>query len=164
MSNLKQSGITYILCAAIAAAIALFIVFIQDEKEVKFARMSKVFAESNIKQTYEKELKTFEEESNAKLEELQNVIKRREMDGESSDVLNPLRVELNGMQSRLTEQYNQKSEAFQNSIWQELNKRIEEYGKKMGYKYILGANGDGSIMYGDEAEDITEELIKYLNK
>lgn len=162
--NLKQSIFTYLLCAIVGAAVALCSLFFIGGEDVKFAKMSKVFTESNIKKTYEKELKTFEEESNAKLNELREVIKRKELDGEPLEVLNPFKTELQGMQVRLTEQYNEKSDAFQISIWAELNKHIEEYGKKMGYKYILGANGDGSIMYGDEAQDITEELIKYINK
>lgn len=163
-SNSNRSLITYVLCAVIGAVFALGVVFFFGRKEVKFAKMSQVFSESEIKKTYENELKAFERESNAKLEELQQEIKRRERDGDPADVINPLKVELQGMQAQLTQQYNEKSDAFQVSIWTELNKRIEEYGKKMGYTYILGANGDGSIMYGDEAEDITEELIKFINK
>lgn len=160
----KRSLVIYVSCAAIGALVALAVVFLRGDREIKYARMSKVFAESSIKRAYEKELKTFEDDSNAKLEELQHVIKRKEMNGEPSEVINPLKAELKDMQVQLTKQYTEKSEAFQASIWEELNQRIEEYGEMMGYTYILGANGDGSIMYGDNAEDITEELIIYLNK
>lgn len=162
--SVKQSIFRYLLCAVFGAITALCIVMFASDREVKFAKMSQVFSDSDIKKTYEKELKTFEEESNAKLEELQQEIKRRERNGEPAQVVNPQKGELQSMQAQLTQQYNEKSDAFQASIWDELNKRIEEYGKEMGYTYILGANGDGSIMYGDEAEDVTEELIKYINK
>lgn len=162
--NLKRPLFSYVLCTVIGATVAVILMLLVGNKDVKFAKMSQVFSESEIKKVYEEELKAFEVESNSKLEELQREIKRREVNGEPAEVVNPLKAELQGRQAQLTEQYNEKSDSFQTSIWTELNKRIEQYGKEMGYTYILGANGDGSIMYGNEAEDITEELIKYINK
>jgi len=40
---------------------------------------------------------------------------------------------------------------------------VKDYGKKNGYTYILGANDAGSVMYGSEANDITEAVITALN-
>lgn len=45
----------------------------------------------------------------------------------------------------------------------EVNAFIESYGRKKGYKYILGANSSGSIVYAEDYLDITEELQKALN-
>jgi len=49
-------------------------------------------------------------------------------------------------------------------IWKRLNPYIAEYGKEKGYAYIYGANGTGNVLYADEGEDITDELIEYVNK
>ncbi|OFY88270.1 MAG: hypothetical protein A3K10_07220 [Bacteroidetes bacterium RIFCSPLOWO2_12_FULL_31_6] len=51
-----------------------------------------------------------------------------------------------------------------NEIMTKINSTVEEYGKKNGYQIILGANGSGNITYGDEALDITDEVLKELNK
>ncbi len=40
---------------------------------------------------------------------------------------------------------------------------VKEYGKKNGYTYILGSNEAGSVLYGKEENDITEEVLKALN-
>lgn len=40
---------------------------------------------------------------------------------------------------------------------------VKDYGKKNGYTFILGANEAGSVLYGSEDKDITEEVIKALN-
>ena len=40
---------------------------------------------------------------------------------------------------------------------------VKEYGKKNGYTFILGANDAGSVMYGEESNDITATVIEALN-
>ena len=40
---------------------------------------------------------------------------------------------------------------------------IGDYGKNNGYTYILGKNEAGSVMFGKEENDISEEITKKLN-
>lgn len=49
-------------------------------------------------------------------------------------------------------------------VWNRLNSYIKEYGKKNKLKLILGAQGNGNIMYGDSLQDITQQFIAYANK
>ena len=50
------------------------------------------------------------------------------------------------------------------SVLNKINDFIERYGKQKGYKVILGANGQGNILYVQDAIDITPEVIQALNK
>lgn len=52
---------------------------------------------------------------------------------------------------------------FNNEVWLKLNAYIEEFGKKQGYDMILGASGNGTIMYGNETFDITDDVLEYAN-
>lgn len=47
---------------------------------------------------------------------------------------------------------------------EEINKVIARYAKDKGYSVVLGANSTGSVVYADEAIDITDEIISILNK
>ncbi len=49
------------------------------------------------------------------------------------------------------------------SVVSKVKKEIEAYGKANGYSYILGGGDGGSVLYGKETNDITEEIIKLLN-
>jgi outer membrane protein len=40
---------------------------------------------------------------------------------------------------------------------------VQDYGKKNGYSFILGSNEAGSVMYGDEASDLTQIILDALN-
>ncbi|AMD84336.1 periplasmic chaperone for outer membrane proteins Skp [Capnocytophaga haemolytica] len=45
-----------------------------------------------------------------------------------------------------------------------LKEAIRQYGKENNYTFILGANEGGSVLYGKDNKDITDELIRYLNQ
>lgn len=49
------------------------------------------------------------------------------------------------------------------SVVKKVKTFVKEYGKKNGYTYILGSNEGGSVLYGKEENDITEEVLKALN-
>ena len=52
---------------------------------------------------------------------------------------------------------------YNDKIWNQINQYIADYGKEKGLTLVLGANGQGNIMYGDETKNVTEEVIAYLN-
>jgi len=49
-------------------------------------------------------------------------------------------------------------------ITKQLNQYIEDFGKEKGYRYIFGANGNGSMMYADQQADISQDIITYINE
>jgi outer membrane protein len=52
---------------------------------------------------------------------------------------------------------------YDEEIITQLNQYVQDYGKEMGYAYIYGNNGEGSLMYADDARVITREMIEYVN-
>lgn len=49
------------------------------------------------------------------------------------------------------------------SIVSKVKKEIKAYGKANNYTYILGGGDGGSVLYGMEANDLTDEIVKILN-
>ncbi len=56
----------------------------------------------------------------------------------------------------LTKQYDQE-------ILSQLNQYVKDYGKENNYQYIFGNDGNGSLMHAQEANNITKEIIEYIN-
>ena len=50
------------------------------------------------------------------------------------------------------------------TVVNEINDFMEEYGEEHNYKYILGATGMGNIVYAREKMDITDKVLKLLNE
>lgn len=49
------------------------------------------------------------------------------------------------------------------SIVSKVKKEVKAYGKANGYTYILGGGDGGSVLYGTDANDLTDEIVKILN-
>jgi outer membrane protein len=66
-----------------------------------------------------------------------------------------------------TQQMQQKAEEEETQLLQgvlnQVNAFAEEYGKREGYDLIFGTTLSGSILYGNNTIDITDELLKELN-
>jgi outer membrane protein len=61
------------------------------------------------------------------------------------------------------QQLQMESQTEMDSIISKVKEQIKDYGKANGYTYILGGGDSGSVLYGAEANDVTEPLVKVLN-
>lgn len=50
------------------------------------------------------------------------------------------------------------------SLVTKVKSEIEAFGKTNGYTYILGGGDGGSVLYGAEAQDLTDEILSILNE
>lgn len=50
------------------------------------------------------------------------------------------------------------------SMVSKVKREIEAYGKANGYTYVLGGGDGGSVLYGTDANDLTDEIVKILNE
>lgn len=64
----------------------------------------------------------------------------------------------------LDQNYEQSNQMINEQVWKRLNPLIDEYAKEHGYKLIIGANGMGSVLYNDSYYDITDQVLKSINK
>ena len=58
----------------------------------------------------------------------------------------------------------QSSQTEMDSLVSKVKEAIKEYGKTNGYTYILGGGEGGAVLYGTDAKDLTDEIIKILNE
>ncbi len=61
------------------------------------------------------------------------------------------------------QQLQQSSQVEIDSLVSKVKKQINEYGKANGYTYILGGGDGGSVLYGDEAQNLTDAILTILN-
>ena len=64
----------------------------------------------------------------------------------------------------LNKKMKEEDEKTTQGVLNQINSFVEEYGKAHGYIIILGTTLSGNLLYGDEAIDITKEVMEELNK
>lgn len=69
------------------------------------------------------------------------------------------------MKKQQFEEDNQlQSQQYNEQITKQFNQYMNDFGKEKGYDVILGATGDGGIMYANETIDVTEDALKFINE
>ena len=70
-----------------------------------------------------------------------------------------------GQQLQLEEQQMQQMGQLQmDSVVNKVRRVIKEYGAANGFSFILTGGEGGSVLYGKETADITEDILKVLNE
>jgi outer membrane protein len=64
----------------------------------------------------------------------------------------------------VSQQIAQESQTLNDSIINRVKAFVQDYGKANNYNFILGSNEAGSVLYGEEASDLTQEILKALNE
>ncbi|HBS88497.1 MAG TPA: hypothetical protein DEA97_18200 [Bacteroidales bacterium] len=58
----------------------------------------------------------------------------------------------------------EEEEKMMSGVLNQINSFILQYGKDKGYTIIMGTVNEGNILYGEDAIDLTDEILTELNK
>ena len=68
-------------------------------------------------------------------------------------------------QQMIQQQVQKEGQESLKTLYKEINDFVENYAKENGYNFVLGTTGDnGTVMYGEEKADITDDVLVKLNK
>lgn len=72
--------------------------------------------------------------------------------------------QIQSQQQQASQMLQQLSQESFDALSKKVDSFVAEYAKDNGYKIILGTNGKGTVMYGDEDLNVTEQVLEKLNK
>jgi outer membrane protein len=130
-----------------------------SSKETVIIDSFKVFEGFQLKKDYDAKI---EKEFAAEKAELDS------MGYKFNTLKNPLEIDVLKKQfvikkRQFDEKFQAVSQKYTNEVYERLNTYIKEFGKKNNFGIIIGSNGQGNVMYRDEAMDVTEKLITFIN-
>ncbi|MFA5297476.1 MAG: OmpH family outer membrane protein [Lutibacter sp.] len=104
---------------------------------------------------WQKELKLYEKErSNYSKKELEL----------KQELLGNKQQQINNYQQAIQQQIQEEDKKASQTVINDINDYVKEFGKKNKHQIIFGASGSGNIMYADEDTDLTPEVLEGLNK
>lgn len=168
MENSKLMKLIYLTFFAAV----LFSITSCGEKKTAYINGQKVYDDFSLTKKKQKEFINQRDQRNSVLDSLKNNIVQIEnnlriKENPPKDELEKYRqlVQLFRSQSEQFEkENNQISIQYKDEILKMLLDYVKEYGKTNGYDYIYGDWDTGAIMYAAEGEDVTEEVIEFINQ
>ncbi len=126
---------------------------VRAEFEVKAKTMSANV--DSLMVDWQNELKNYEKER-SKMSKKEIELKQQ--------LLGNKQQQLNNYQQAIQKQIQEEDKKVTQTVINDINDYVTEYGKKHKYKIIFGASGGGNIMYADDATNLTETILEGLNK
>ncbi len=79
------------------------------------------------------------------------------------ELLGNKQQQINNYQKAIQKQIQEEDKKASQTVINDINDYVKEYGKKHRYQIIFGASGSGNIMYADKGTDLTQEVLDGLN-
>ncbi len=161
----------------IAIAASIFSFFYLQSSELVYVDVNKLLEGYQrtkiVKAQFEEKAKTLNANVDSLMVDWQNELKSYEKERSKmskkelelkQELLGNKQQQINNYQQAIQKQIQEEDKKSTQTVINDINDYIKEYGKKHGYKIIFGASGGGNIMYADEATDLTQDVLKGLNK
>lgn len=103
---------------------------------------------------WQKELKTYEKERSS--------MSKKELELKQQ-LLSNKQQQINNYQQAIQKQIQEEDKKSTQTVINDINDYVQEYGKKNGHDIIFGASGGGNIMYASDASDLTQIVLEGLN-
>ncbi|MET2986446.1 OmpH family outer membrane protein [Aureibaculum conchae] len=73
--------------------------------------------------------------------------------------------QINQRQQTIQQQVQAEGQESLETLSKEINDFVKNYAKEKGYNFVLGTTGsNGTVMYGEESADVTDDVLVQLNK
>jgi outer membrane protein len=160
-----------IVCSSLVLAVGLWYKA-SDKPKFGYIELGEVFEKFDLKNELSTKLKrtlTARQKISDSLEvDLKVLSKKIEDDkGKNKDNVHLFEVKRENYykQKRKTEEDNDAlTKEYDKQIRTQLSQYVIEFGKTFNYRFIFGNDGNGSLMYGTDAENITKEVTGFINK
>ncbi|WP_417859359.1 OmpH family outer membrane protein [Xanthomarina gelatinilytica] len=125
-----------------------------------------------VRADFEKKAKTLNANVDSLMGDWQNELKIYEKERSKmstkelelkQELLGNKQQQINNYQQAIQKQIQEEDKKATQTIVNDINDYVKEYGKKHKYTIILGASGSGNIMYANEDADLTKVVLEGLN-
>lgn len=163
-----------IITNTIITAVLLTGFFLLTEKnkdKIAYIKLGKVYEGFQMKKDLEKKFGNIQEARKSNLDSLELELgliykKLTSTSSPSHELLNTYEVKKEKYftkKQQFNEDNNKVVEQYTDQIMKKINEYVDGYGKDRGYTFILGADGNGTIMHAEDVKDVTDDVLKFIN-
>ena len=152
-------------------AIVMSALALNAEKKIAYFDYAKVHEECDLKERLQKDLEKVVSRRTSELDSikleltfLSNKVQANNADQEELNLFEDMKNRYLTLQNSYEQENYRLKEEYFNQIRQSINEKAKSFGEDNGYNYLFSTVGDDALMYADEGEDITKEMIEYVNR
>ncbi|BFP40643.1 OmpH family outer membrane protein [Flavobacteriaceae bacterium GF1] len=182
MKNNKQQTIhpmnKLALPIAVLALLASILTFFlgQSKSELVYVDINQLvegYERTKVERTaFEKKASTLKANVDSLMVSWQDELKNYEKERSSmtkkelelkQELLQNKQQQIGNYQQAIQKQIQEEDQKMTQTVINDINDYVKDYGKQNGFRIIFGAKGSGNIMYAEDASDLTETILDGLN-
>lgn len=169
---MKSKIIAMIVLVSVVSMASIFIYKNISKPKTGYILVNDVFSRFEMKKEMQKKFEETKKERQKILDSLAiqlriiaNEIEKEKLSNKKNVAFyNLKREEYLNKKNVFIDDSKQQSEKYDREILVQLNKYVSDYGKQNNFQYIFGSDGNGSLMYAYEENNITDQVINYMNR
>jgi outer membrane protein len=166
-----MKSVVIVLVSVTLSIVGGMFLFKYNEKKLAYVDLTVVFSKFDYKKELEKKMLKVTETRKTIMDSLEFDLKlmakqlesNKNPDKEKVVLFQVKREDFFKKKQEYAEDNSQMAKQYDEQIFKQLNQYIKEYGKMKSYSIIFGTDGTGTLMYGEEKIDVTNEATEFIN-
>lgn len=167
-----RSSIILGVCTVTLLVVLAYKEFIQTPApEIAFVNNFELFEGFTYKKELTRKFEKVEQARKSQLDSLRYALSEYKVyldqidkpDLEKFELFNVKKNNYLSIEQRFLEDAEAQTQEYDQLIFERLNEYVEDYSKENEIDLLIGVSESGTVMYGENKFDITDELIEYIN-
>lgn len=155
-----------IVCYIIAIIPIIGCIYLyKQQKKVAYMLSAEVFSNFKGKKDLEVTLTTMKQKHKVHLDSLSVIISELQKKDSLGKItkLDEQKLLYFNLKNEFQELEDRTSSEYTERVWIQINQYVKDFGEKQKYDYIFGVAGQGNLMYATSNDNITSQIIEYIN-
>lgn len=145
----------------VALAVAVYYLY-QHQPRIAFIDTAYVYNNFNMKKELEKKLLEIKRIRQQSIDSLYEAVSAAQTAG-NGEAFPALEKNYVRQREKAGLELEQIQTDYDQQIWKQINSLVSRFGNERGLSLILGANGGGNLMHGDDTFNLSEDVLNYIN-
>ncbi|TAE87422.1 MAG: hypothetical protein EAY81_04120 [Bacteroidetes bacterium] len=162
MLSIKNILIVFVIAVAAAVAVQFASSWLNPTK-VAWLNVSEVYNDFQLKKGLEKKLEKQKQTYTNSLDSVEYEINLLSSSKANAEAIEFKKQVYFKMKKHFEMETEKLRADYQAQIFNQINQYVKDYAEQHRYRYIWGANGEGTLMYAVDDQNITIKIKTYVN-
>jgi len=164
MTQRRTTTFLIVTVAAISlASLCLSLWLMNREKKIGYIDTIRLFNDYALKKDMEAREEPVLNRIKSSADSMKAVYDAMSQNG-NKDQLKQLEMQIVQASAVFRQENERSNRDINEKVWKRLNPDIDEFARSIHIDLLIGANGMGTVLYGNKGTDYTDDLLSYVNK
>lgn len=161
MINKKQLVLVFSLITVLI--LGYFLIKKTEKESIVFVDMDILYEKFELAKHYNEKVESFHQSSQIVLDSIESEINALIKFNSNPSLINMKKEQYFTKRNEFEQTYQNQATLYSEKVMKQLSVYIDEFSKEKGYSFVYSKQQKGQLLYADEKNDITTEVLNFCN-